>query len=179
MANYSYIDRTSVDPMDPDNDEDDYLKHKFFEGGIGYFENNGNMFMELFAGYGRGEGNNSSTWFGIEAASGKYERYFIQPAFGFNKRVMHVSFVPRISIVDFTELSNGTTTIRVNESPKVFFEPGVVGRVNAMQNRFYFTFQAGVSISTGDLYFDHREFQFGSGIGFRIGGVRSGEQTNR
>lgn len=169
MANYSYIDRDGTDP----DDEDDYLRHEFYEGGIGFFDNEGSMFMEIFAGYGRGEGNNSTSFLGVEAANGKYERYFIQPAFGFNKKVMHFSFVPRISIVDFTEFTNGSTTIKVDERPKVFFEPGFVGRVNGMNNRFFFTFQAGFSLTTdSNLYFDHRWFQTGVGMGFRLGGYK-------
>jgi hypothetical protein len=170
MANYAYIDRTNVND---DDDGEDYLRHKYYEGGIGYFDNDESMFMEVFAGYGRGEGNNSGNFFGIEAAGGKYERYFIQPAFGFNKKTMHFAFIPRVSIVDFTEFSNGTTTIVVNEKPKVFFEPGFVGRVNGMNNRFFFTFQAGFSISANsELYFDHRWFQTGIGMGFRFGGFK-------
>jgi hypothetical protein len=178
MGNYAYIDRTNVSTT---GDEDtNYLRHKFFEGGIGYFDNDESMFMEIFAGYGRGEGNNANNFFGLEAASGKYERYFIQPAFGFNKKAMHFSFVPRVSVVDFTEFTNGSTTITVNERPKVFFEPGFVGRVNGMNNRFFFTFQAGFSISAnGDLYFDHRWFQTGVGIGFRFGGFKPDEGESK
>ena len=39
-------------------------------------------------------------------ATGKFERYFIQPAFGLNKKIMHVSFVPRLALVDFNEFSS-------------------------------------------------------------------------
>jgi hypothetical protein len=57
MGNFLYIDR--VEGSDTDNDEDNFRHHKFFEGGIGYFENQEKMFVEIFAGYGRGEGSSS------------------------------------------------------------------------------------------------------------------------
>ena len=108
MANYSYADR-NTNSYDPDY-SDTYHHHKFLEGGIGYYENNGNWCYEVFAGYGRGDGASVDeyAWWGSQSgrATGKYERYFIQPAFGLNKKVMHVSFVPRISIVDFSEFTN-------------------------------------------------------------------------
>jgi hypothetical protein len=177
MANYAYIDRGNIEPGDEGND---YLRHKLFEGGIGYFDNDENMFMEIFAGYGRGEGSNNRNFFDLDSVSGKYERYFIQPAFGFNKKTMHFSFVPRISVVDFTEFSNSTNTTIVDEKPKVFFEPSFIGRVNGMNNRFFFTFQAGFSISTTDQrYFDHRWFQTGFGMGFRFGAFKPDEAQSK
>ena len=51
MANYSYADR-NTNSYDPDY-EDTYHHHKFFEGGIGYYENDGNWCYEVFAGYGQ------------------------------------------------------------------------------------------------------------------------------
>ena len=173
MANYAYINR---DRFDPDN-QDDYHRHRLFEGGLGYFKNEETMFLEVFVGYGKGEGSSYDqfSFFGPQSiqATGKYERYFIQPAFGMNKKMMHVSFVPRISIVDFTEFSNGATSVPIDETPEVFFEPAVIGRANGMNNHIFYTFQAGFSVAVNsDLYFDHRQFQFSTGIGFRFGGVK-------
>jgi len=169
MANYSYINRNTANV----SDDEDFIKHKFFEGGLGYFGQDENTFWEVFAGYGKGEGFSSGNFFGVENANGKYERYFIQPAVGMNKKEIQFAFVPRVSIVDFTEYTLGSNTIAVNEDPKVFFEPGFVTRVNTAGNHFYFTFQAGMSISLNeDVYFDHRRFQFGTGIGLRLGGLK-------
>jgi hypothetical protein len=169
MANYSYINRNTANV----SDEEDFLRHKFFEGGIGYFGQDENMFFEVFAGYGKGEGFSSGNFFEVDNAEGKYERYFIQPAFGMNKKEIQLSFVPRISVVDFTEYTLGSNTFAVNEDPKVFFEPGFVTRVNTASNHFFFTFQAGMSVSLSeDIYFDHRRFQLATGIGIRLGGIR-------
>jgi hypothetical protein len=131
IASYNYIDRESGDP----DSDDDFLRHTFAEGGIGYFENKETNFFEIFVGYGQGEGFSSGNFFGIENATGRYERYFIQPAFGFNQKTVHVSFVPRISMVDFKQYTLGSTTYTVDEDPKFFFEPGVVTRVNTANNQ--------------------------------------------
>lgn len=174
MGNFSYANNKSPDP----NDLDDYHRHKFFEGGIGYFQNEGKWCYEIFAGYGKGEGSSYDTydfWISNNSpvmATGKFERYFIQPAFGLNKKVMHVAFVPRISIVDFTEFDSDDAIAPyiANDDPKIFFEPAVVGRVNLMNNHMFFTFQAGLSLATTKLYYEHRPVQISTGIGFRIGG---------
>src|SRR5690606_32016070 len=128
-----------------------------------------------FAGYGRGEGSSKNEFLGVDApapSTGKYERYFIQPAFGMNKKVMHVSFVMRVSVVDFTAYSDDQISFTVREDPKLFFEPAVVGRVNFADNKLFLTFQGGLSSAmSSNTYFEHRRFQFGSGIGFRFGSI--------
>lgn len=167
IGNFSYIDRDRYR-------EDDFHRHTFYEGGIGYFYNDDDMVLELFAGYGKGEGASSNEWLGVAGSSGKYERYFVQPGFGFNKRQFHFAFVPRVSIVDFYEFGDGALSVPVDEDPKVFFEPAFVGKVNTMNNHLYFTFQFGYSTKlSNDVYFDRRDFQIASGMGFRFGGVKS------
>jgi hypothetical protein len=178
MGNFSYANNKSPDP---DDNTDNYHRHKFFEGGIGYFENEGKWCYEIFAGYGKGEGSSYDTYdfFGTSSgdeilATGKFERYFIQPAFGLNKKVMHVSFVPRITLVDFTEFSSDASVAPyiANDDPKIFIEPAVIGRVNLMDNRMFFVFQGGFSIPATKVYYDYRPFYVSTGIGFRLGGVR-------
>lgn len=176
MGSYNYINRESGNP---DND-DKYLRHTFYEGGVGYFENKEKTFFEVFAGYGKGEGFSAGNIFSVENATGKYERFFIQPAIGFNKKTVHFSFVPRISAVDFKEYSVGSTVYQVNEDPKFFFEPGVITRINAAENMFFFTFQAGLSVCmNSSVYFDYRNFQLATGFGFRLGALKPGEINNR
>lgn len=178
MGNYSFEERGKVD----DDDKDNYHRHTLFEGGLGYYENDGIWCYEIFAGYGRGEGSSYDEYKFFNTpdevwATGKFERFFIQPAFGINKKVMGVSFVPRFSIVDFYEFKDeltGTSITNINMSPKVFVEPAVIGRVNLPSNRIFFTFQAGVTlVASPDVEFEYRSFQFGSGVGFRFGGSAS------
>jgi hypothetical protein len=170
MSNYSYINRNRYDT----DHKNGFLKHRYFEGGLGYFKNDSRMFFELFVGYGTGQGSSYDTYafFGTNTvqATGKYQRYFIQPAFGFNKGTMNVSFVPRFSLVDFTEFSSGPTSITDTKPGIGFFEPAVIGRVN-MSNHFFFTFQGGLSVALDDTYFDHRGFQMSAGLGFRLNAI--------
>ncbi|SKC75622.1 hypothetical protein [Ohtaekwangia koreensis] len=183
MGNYSFSDRGKIDPDDTDN----YHRHSFFEGGLGYYENDGIWCYEIFAGYGRGDASSYDEYdiFGSGSTdswtTGKYERWFVQPAFGINKKVMGVSFVPRFSVVDFYEFKDeitGVTISDVNASPKVFVEPAVIGRVNLANNHVFFTFQAGVTIAASpDVYFEYRTFQLGTGIGFRFGGSASSKSN--
>lgn len=175
MTNFSYSNRDNYEQ----GDEQEYHRHRFFEGGIGYYDNSDKWCYEIFAGYGQGKASHFGeyTFIDLEESkvSGKYNRFFIQPAFGLNKKVMHVSFVPRISLVTFTEFKDeisGMTISDFNTDPQVFFEPAVVGRVNFMENHIFFTFQAGLCIpAASDPYYDFSPFQIGTGLGVRIGGA--------
>jgi hypothetical protein len=176
IANYAYINNTETE------ESSDYHRHRLAEAGLGYFSNSEDMIFEFYAGYGKGEGSSYESFYfsGSQAiqATGKYERYFFQPAFGFNKKVFHFSFSTRFSVVDFLEFSDGTTTFQDNRDPIVFFEPAALGRVNMMNNHMFYTFQTGFSTAIGqEKYFDHRGLQFGMGFGFRLGGKKEGEDT--
>jgi hypothetical protein len=87
---------------------------------------------------------------------------------------MNVSFVPRISLVDFTEFSSekSVSPYIADDDPKIFLEPAVVGRVNLAKNRMFFTFQSGFSIPVSKTYYEYRPFYVSTGIGFRIGGMK-------
>ncbi|MEX2235001.1 MAG: hypothetical protein WD824_22755 [Cyclobacteriaceae bacterium] len=171
MTNYLYVDQAGFD------DEEDFHRNKFFEMGAGYFSNNDESFFEVFVGYGRGKGSSYDTYefFGSQSAfaEGKYERYFIQPAFGLNKSEVNVSFAPRFSMVDFYKFSNEIASTSIHEEPKFFLEPAIIGRANFANNRMFVVFQAGVSLGmSGGVYFDRRTFQLAGGLGFRLGGQK-------
>lgn len=176
MGSYMYLERDNGEPNSVD-----YRKHIFGEGGVGYYKNYEKNFFEIFAGYGEGTGysDDALAWLGTSgySAAGNYKRYFLQPAFGFNKKVMFVSFVPRFSLVDFTEFSTGGVRYLVDEDPTLFFEPAVVARANFHDN-FYFTFQGGLSVPvSGDPFFNSRYMQVSTGFGFRLGGVKLHEKN--
>lgn len=173
MGNFSYANRKSV------NDQDQYHYHKFYEGAIGYYKNDERMCYEIFAGFGKGEGSGLDKFdiFGSSSelrASGKFNRYFIQPAFGLNKKVMHVSFLARFSFVDMYEFVDETNNTNYPDTDlSVFIEPAVVGKVNVADGNLFFTFQAGASaLITGQPNWNHRPIQLGAGFGFRIGGKK-------
>ena len=173
IADFSYINQNGFDADHPD----DYHRHKLFEGGLGYFLNHDDSFFEVFAGYGQGQGSSYDQYdfFGPQSAiaTGRYNKYFLQPAFGINKDEMNFAFVPRISMVDFYEFSTELSSSRAEEQPKFFFEPAVVGRANFAHNRLFCIFQLGVSLGMSqDIYFERRALQASLGLGLRIGGVK-------
>jgi hypothetical protein len=181
MGNFSYESR-NTDTLNTTDDYDDYHRHKLYEGGIGYFKNDDKFCFEVFVGYGVGEATSYGSYEIFSSSdddrvNGKFQRFFLQPSFGFNKKVVHVAFTPRISLVDFTEFSSkdGSTNVitRIDPEPRIFFEPAVTTRFNFIDNRFFATLQVGVSASVeGENVFDHERFIFSTGLGFRLGGAR-------
>lgn len=172
---FSYVNNTTVD------DTDDYLKHKFFEGGAGYFENSGKFCYEVYAGYGRGEGTSYDSYelFNDNSerkATGKYQRFYIQPAIGMNKhRIFNWSAMVRFSFVDFTSFDDGVTVVNDSQDAVLFIEPAFMGRVNFGNSKMYMTFQAGVSFPQRETYFDHEPISAGIGLGLRFGALRNAE----
>lgn len=172
MTNYLFIDSRDTE------NENNYIKHRLFEGAVGYFTNkNDESFFELFGGYGRGSGTTYDTYyfFGSHSltATGRYHRYFLQPAFGVNKESAQFSFAPRFSMVDFYEFATEVVATSIEEDPRLFFEPAVIGRWNFANNNLFATFQAGACLRMSEnIYFEKRTFQFAGGLGFRLGGTR-------
>lgn len=170
MGNYYNVNRKPNDF----NDSNDSEKHRLFEGGVGYFLNQESVpyFFEMFAGYGEGEGSSHDVlWYTSvpENASGRYNKIFIQPAIGFNKKSFHLSFVQRISIIDFTDFDDGTTRLTINEKSQAFYEPAFICRFNLADDHIYMNWQTGLSIPMfKDPYFDFRSFIMSAGLGFRI-----------
>lgn len=171
MTNFAYINETDTE------NESSYHRHRFLEAGAGYFLNNQESFFEIFAGYGRGSSSSFDVFefFGPQsiAATGKYERFFLQPAFGLNKDEFNIAFAPRFSMVDFYEFSDEVTSTRIYEDPKFFLEPAFIGRINFANNKMFATFQAGASLGMSeDIYFNRRTFQLAGGLGLRLGGMK-------
>lgn len=168
MTNFSFINQSGTE------DEEDFHRHQFFEGGAGFFTNRNESFFEIYAGYGRGKGTSFDAFefFGPQsvAATGRYERYFLQPGIGLNKEKVNLSFAPRFSLVDFYEFSTELVRTTVEEKPKLFFEPAIIGRTNFAHNTMFATFQAGASLGMNEtVYFDRRTFTLSAGIGLLLG----------
>jgi hypothetical protein len=185
MGNYSYGNR-NTDTLNNDSDLDNYHKHKFYEGAIGYYKNDNQFCFEVFLGYGRGEGTayGSYSIFSSnedEITKGKYNRIFLQPSFGLNKKVVHVAFSPRFSWVDFTEFSNTSSPVKIDFEPKLFIEPAVTAKFNFLDNRFFGTIQAGISTTLAEnIVFDYEHFNISTGLGIRLGGLRwSKDETEK
>lgn len=174
----------SVNRSSENNDK--YVKHKFWEGGIGYYENapNEKIAYEIFGGYGRGEGtayNSFDKLFGVNPddikATGKYQRFYIQPSVGSNHRIFNWMVSARISYVDFESFTSNGVVVTYNE-PVIFFEPAFTGRVNFGKSPIYSQFQAGFNVNVqGSSAFDYQPTTLSFGIGLRLGGPRKDKDT--
>jgi len=177
-TNFSYVNNHSNQYTVTTVDDEEVKYHRFFEGGLGYYTNQGNWCYEIIGGYGRGEGeayDNYDFWGSQNVtATGKYDRIFFQPAFGMNKKLFHFAIIPRISIVDFKEFVSDVATVPINPSAEVFFEPAFLGRVNLADNHLMLNFQVGFSVPVeSDPFYDYRIFQISTGLGFRFGGLHA------
>lgn len=175
VGGFSYTSNTTVD------DTDDYLRHRFYEGGIGYFENSGKLSYEVYAGYGRGAGTAYDSYDFFDntneyRATGEYQRFYIQPGIGQNKhRIFNWAAVARLSLVDFTsfETSDGQPIHHDNRDPILFIEPGFIGKINFGESKIFMTFQAGFSFSQRETYIDYEPFSLGLGLGLRLWGPKN------
>lgn len=171
MTNYNWVNRTGT------SNESDYLKHNFFEGGIGYYENTGSICYEVFAGYGKGKGTSYGDYdfFGPTTvlSTGKYNRFFIQPSLGSNHKVFNWIFSTRFSVVDFTEFESDGQQPFNDTDPVIFIEPAFTGRINFGSTKMYAQFQTGLSwLTNGSTFFDYEPFHVSIGMGLRLGGLK-------
>lgn len=168
MGNFEFVDRNNSE-----DDINDYVKHKLWEAGVGYYDNSGKVCYEIFGGYGRGEGTSYGyySWFSVDevTATGNYGKFFIQPSIGSNHRVFNWIATARLSYIDFEKFTYDAQT-RLYGSPVVFFEPSFTGRVFFGKSPIYSQFQAGLSMTTQETVFDYEPFHFSIGFGFRAGG---------
>jgi len=178
MTNFSY--GKSRITYESSADSAYHHRHKFIEGGVGYYLNHNSWCFEVYGGYGSGEASNFDEYFVFAPAAGhvtgKFDRFFFQPAIGLNKKTFHFSLVPRISYVKlrmFNRDVSGTTISDFESDGEFFFEPGVLGKVNLANSRLVFFLQGGFSLPLGpDPYYEYRPFQLGSGVGVRLGGSK-------
>jgi len=169
------------------DDHDKYIKHKFWEAGLGYYENapNNKICYEVFGGFGRGEGsayndfdkifNNTNSEHIL--ATGKYRRFFVQPSIGSNNKIFNWIVSTRVSYVDFESFTYDGLE-KAYDNPVIFFEPAFTGRVNFGKSPIYSQFQVGFSVPTqGTTSFDHRFMTTSFGLGLRLGGPRKDDAT--
>lgn len=173
MGNYSYGNR-NTDSIQDEN----YHKHLYYEGAIGYYKNDKAFCFEMFLGMGKGEASSYGSYYVFstsqdQLATGKYTRVFLQPSFGLNKKIVHFAFTPRLSFVDFSEFTSAYSTKKIDPSPRFFFEPAVTAKFNFLDNRFFGLVQVGVSTPiNGDVIYDYERVSISTGLGIRLGGLR-------
>lgn len=155
----------------------------FYEGGLGYYKNYQKTCFEIFAGYGSGYGRAQADYHygnfrNNGMMRGSYDRLFIQPSFGWNKRNFNLILTCRISRVDFKKFNMfGTLT---DVSPSFYLEPAATARINFLDNKFYCFGQLGRTLSLessevnyrNDPHSYYRPVTLCFGLGFRLGGLR-------
>lgn len=168
MVNYAYWKHHHVTYPD-------YHYHRFLEGGIGYYQHQEQWRYEIYAGYGWGEGAGIKQYdfFGPDPVMsvGRFERYFIQPAWGLDKRSFQISFIPRLSAVNFKAFKKDATVVVMGNHPRLFFEPALSAKLTILQNLVTITSQVGyVTPLSSDIYYDYLPFQVSVGLGLRLDG---------
>lgn len=180
MGGYNYVSRNTSD-----NTDSDYIKHKSWEGAIGYYENTGKICYEFFGGYGKGDGQANGDFFGTNDTfgSGTYSKLFIQPSIGTNSRIFNWIVTARITGVDFdriTYLDESALPASKDPDPVIFIEPSFTGRVFFGKSPIYSQFQAATSFTTqGNPGFDYQPFHFSLGFGLRLGGKAKEEVSQQ
>jgi hypothetical protein len=155
-------------------------KYTFGEVGLGYYSNSEKYYFDVFGGYGTGKSSSTDSvafafhpttlsGYDINLSSARYNRYFIQPSFGFKKKHFHGAIAYRFSLMDFKTGVYQGKNIDISRSPVVFLEPAIVLKFPFEQ--FVISIQTGISwpMNKADQYFDYVPMIISTGIGFRIG----------
>lgn len=161
MANGSYGNETS-------DSTDDYHKHLFFEGGIGYYDKIGDKGRyEIYGGFGTGsaEGYYQNAIFDSQITDARFNRFFVQPGIGISTGIFDGSFSPRFVMVQMDPEGANFKEGRYN----VFLEPVITSKVGFKYVKF--VFQVGVSVPFGEenLNFDYQPFIMNVGLHLNLG----------
>jgi len=153
--------------------------HFFAEGGIGYFSRSKPMRFELFGGYGFGGGTSYESYYFFQTGSenvilkANYNRIFIQPSIGTNKKKFNIMFTGRVSMVGFSKFTTEDPSAQVKEfrpgKYDVVLEPAVTVRAHLAGNVRGF-FQLGVNRPlSADAAFNYVPVQASVGIQIHTG----------
>ncbi|MGN7720390.1 hypothetical protein [Chitinophaga sp. 22620] len=158
MVNGQYVNRAIFfdDDNDSDNDDDLFVDKNtrggIIEGAVGFFkpvDTKKRAVFDVWAGYGNGafktlDGNFNSAPAGTSTAGytlrTKFNKFFVQPAFGLSHKVVEASFATRFSLVKFYGQSMGANVFENDENRRLnfmslgdnvvpFFEPAFTVKV--------------------------------------------------
>jgi hypothetical protein len=172
MANGSWVTKKEADHT---------RQQRFGELGLGYFNANRHMRVELFGGYGLGTSTHSAQYYFFfddvgqkqVVATGNFQRFFIQPSIGTNNRRFNMAATMRFSAVDFTRMEAEGFVRTPPERPQLFIEPAVTGRF-PLRGNIYGLFQLGVGLSAdAESYFKTTPLQASVGIQINTTSLRT------
>jgi hypothetical protein len=164
MINSSFANRTS-------DSTDNFHKHAFIEGGVGYFISPEKMLvLEAYGGFGAGKVESyyeNGLWTG--KADANLRRFFFQPAVGFTSKVFDASFSPRLVFVDVDVIDRDVSSI-YHTGFRPYIEPTFTFKVGYKYVKFFMQFGCSVSFDSKDKYvYDSQPFLFSLGLQCTLG----------
>ena len=161
MANGSFGNETN-------DTTDDYHKHFFIEGGVGYYDKIGDKGRyEIYGGYGIGkvDGFFENANFDSRRTDANYNRFFIQPGIGVSTGIYDGSFSPRFVLIQMNPEGPGFDTGNYN----VFVEPVFTSKIGFKYVKF--VYQIGFSVPLGEqnLNFNHQTLIMNVGLNINFG----------
>ena len=160
-------------------------KNSYAEIGIGYYDRSRSARYEILGGYGFGQSTNYDqySFFGLNntvEATGKMQRFFIQPSIGTNNRDFNLIFTPRLSYVNYSEFNTSapvppplTNTVNPNEKAQIFLEPAVTTKFR-LKGNLHGIFQLGIALPvSGDVYYQYQSMQATLGVQIDTGGMKT------
>lgn len=161
MVNGSYGNETN-------DTTEDFHKHAFIEGGIGYYDKIGeNGRYEIYGGYGIGkvEGYFENAIFDSKRTNANYNRFLIQPGIGISTGIFDGSFSPRFAIVKMDPDGPNFQTGDYN----VFFEPVITSKIGYKYVKFIAQFGFSFPAGNQEINYDHQTFIFNFGLNCNLG----------
>lgn len=172
LTNLAFVNSTDIQA------NDNSIRHSIFEGAVGYYVNSDQLCYEIYGGYGRGKNSTiKATGFFVPQelvkATGRYQRFFIQPAIGSNQHhIFNWAVAARFSLVDFTDFESSDQSVTLNRNPVLFTEPSFIGKLNVGNTGLLASLQFGISLPGHETTYEAEPFFCSLGIGFRFGGSK-------
>ncbi|MBN1408452.1 MAG: hypothetical protein JW956_11715 [Calditrichaceae bacterium] len=160
------------DSTNNENNDEDYLKHKYQEGAIGFYHcmgSSGRYTMHMGMGHGESEAYDSYVFFGDNElmAKGKYRKYFFQSALGMSKDIVDLGGAIRYNYVDFYKFSTTSENIPgVEHIFNQFIEPSFFVRVGYKYIKWHFQYSVAIGLRD-ESPFDYRANRISMGITFK------------
>ena len=161
MVNGSYGDETS-------DSSDNFHKHTFIEGGIGYYDTFGDKGRyEIFGGYGSGrvEGYYKNIFNVSDITDARYNRYFIQPGIGIATGIFDGSFATRFTLVQMNPTGNDFAAGEY----KAFAEPVITAKIGYRYVKFITQFGFPFHLGSEKPSYDYQHFIVNFGLTFNLG----------
>lgn len=179
MANANAV----IKKMSPEGKPSFNRDHFFAEGGLGYFTRTKTARFELFGGYGFGGGKSYESYYFFQTGTenvvtkADYNRIFIQPSIGTNKKKFNIMFTARVSMVGFTKFTTDDPAAATKEFKssgyEIMLEPSLTARAHLAGNVRGF-FQLGVNRAVNsDVVFNYVPVQASLGIQIHTGQLRT------